>query len=283
MVNDKQEGKWSYWSDNGKKVTEKTYQAGNLIKEETKSIENLVSNFHSTNDSYLFKTRETDKVFIRFDFNLKKRNNNIEKVIAVIKSNLNSSTRLKHISNDGNDKDEIINYIIECTDINISEETMSCKDSKGVPHTAYISTISASFVIKNIEGRYIDSHAYTGTNRGLFLTTCIYSHEEAFSRANTTNYIDKFIETQLPIKTFITGVIEKNKDGTAKSVSVEGGTNIGMFSCEFNVLDEQNSLIGKIKVKDINSNTTICKVKNGEEIITSKLASGAKLKVISTN
>jgi hypothetical protein len=161
--------------------------------------------------------------------------------------------------------------------------TMNCKSLNGNISTAYICDIDVSFVLRDYDGNIIKSNPIKATNKGLILTVCRFSEEEAFNAANNTNYIKKVIEAFVPIKTLIIGIEEKNSDGSAKTVTIEGGNNIGVYSCEFNVLDEQSNLVGKIKVKDVNPYSTICKVKEGGDVISSKLTSGAKLKVVSIN
>ncbi|RIK75883.1 hypothetical protein DCC62_12450 [candidate division KSB1 bacterium] len=281
LINDKQDGKWRYWLNNDKTI-ERIYKDGELIKEETKIVANLISRFIPSNKSFLFSTREDNKVFFRFDFNLRNTNEYTNSVINTVKANLSTSKRLSQVIVNETNVDESINYFIECTGINVTSETMTCKTSKTSAATAYIANIAVSFALKNAEGGYIDSDTYTSTNKGFLLTTCVYSFQEAFTKANNTDYLEKFIDKHFPVKTFITGIGERNKKGELESVSIEGGDDIGISKSKFYVYEENgNSSIGIIKAKEISYGSTLCKVVEGGNVISAKLASGAKLKVVS--
>jgi len=282
LVDGKQDGKWIYWSNNGDKIIEKTYSGGELIKEETKIVANLIRNFRSSNNAFLFRTREEDKVFVRFDFKLKNADSYTSNVVNTIKANFSSSKRLSEVTLDVTNIDESINYFMECTDVNVTSETMTCKTSKTSAATAYIAYVAVSFVLKNAGGGYIGSDTYTSTNKGFLLTTCVYSFQEAFNKANNTDYLEKFIEKNIPVKTIITGIGERNKKGELESVFIAGGDDIGISKSKFYVYEENgNSSIGVIKVTNVSYGSTLCKVIEGKNIISSKLESGAKLKVVS--
>jgi len=282
LINENPDGKWTYWLDNGEKIEEKLFNNGILVKEETKITANLLSNYHPTPYSLLFRTPENDMVFIRFDFNIQDVSNPMtQQVISQIKNNLNSCKRLLNVYLEKSNNDESFTYFIECNNISIDFSTMNCKDANGGIRTAYICNINVSYSLKNSTGNYINSKSIQATNKGFLLTVCRYSEEEAFDAANNTNYVTKLIEAFIPIKTSIIDIEERNSDGSAKTVSIEGGNNIGFYSCELNVLDDQSKIIGKIKVKDINPSSSVCKVKDGGSAISSKLSSGAKLKVVS--
>ena len=91
----------------------------------------------------------------------------------------------------------------------------------------------------------------------------------------------KFIYKNFPVKTFIKDIEDKNRKGDAEIVSIVGGDNIGIREVDdYNVFDEQNNSIGKIKIHKIGADQTKCKVKSGGDIISSKMAAGAKLKVV---
>ena len=276
-INDKREGVWTYWFDNGKKITEKTFLNGKLIHEETKTVANLVSNFNKTNNSFLFKTPENDKVIVRFDFILQNKDDNTGEVIKVISGNLYSSYRLVPISAIGSDKDESINYIIECTNIDVEFETTQVNSTKNGLYYVYKCNISVTLTLKNSEGETINLKTYSHGSGFLVFT----SKQGAFDSANKTDYITKFICKNLPIKTRITTIEDKDSDGAAKTITITGGANIGIYSCEFEVFDEQNKSIGIIKTKDIFSNSTTCKVKTGGDAISLKINQGVKLKVVS--
>jgi len=283
LIDGKQDGKWTYWVNNGNSITEKTYRDGALLKEETKIVANLISNFRPSNNSCLFRTREEDKVFVRFDFNLNKTDSYISNVVSAMKTNFFTSKRITRVSVDGSNRDESINYFMECNRIEVTYETMTCKTGENSSSTAYIAHIAVTFALRNAEGRYVDSESYTKTNKGFLLTTCVFSFDEAFKKANNNaDYLEKFIDKSFPVKTIIDGIGSRNKKGELETVSIKGGDDIGISKSKFYVYEENSTTsIGVLKVKELYYTSTLCKVVEGGEIISSKLASGAKLKVVS--
>lgn len=283
LIDGKQDGKWTYWLNNGDNIIEKTYSDGNLIKEETKIVANLISNFVPSNNSFLFRTREKDKVFVRFDFNLNKTDSYISNVVSAIKTNFFTSKRITRVSVDGANGDESINYFMECNRIEVTYETMTCKTGENSSSTAYIANIVVTFTLRNAEGRYIDSESYTKTNKGFLLTTCVFSFDEAFKKANNNaDYLEKVIDKSFPVKTNINGIGSRNKKGELETVSIEGGDDIGITKSKFYVYEENSTAsIGVLKVKELGYTSTLCKVVEGGDVISSKFASGTKLRVVS--
>lgn len=283
LLSGKQEGVWIYWSDNGKKVIEKTFQNGILINEKTKIVANLVSRFIPSSSSFLFKTPENDKVFIRFDINpfIEESNEYNNRVIDAIKQNLKSSNRLTRVDIFSADKDETIDYFVECTKINISFQTYNYTGTDQKTYTCHMANIDFTFSLKNAENQSIDTETYyvSSYHGGILF---FGSPQDAFNYANKTNYIITFINEYFPIKTFITGIQNQSKKGIVESVVIDGGSNIGIISSyKFNVYEENTNIaIGIIQAKKVSNESTICKVIDGEDIITSKLNQRSRLKVI---
>ena len=285
LISGKPEGEWIYWYDNGKKVTEKTFKNGVLINEKTKMVANLVSRFIPTSSSYLFRTRENDKVFFRFDFNAQKVDEYYDRVKDAIVNNLISSDRLT-LKHDfyGADKDESINYFVECTNIIVNFTTWNCAE-QGKTYTCYNADIKVTYTLKNTENQLVDTKTYYATSYYGFLSSGHhYSSQDAFNFANKTNYVKNFIDECFPIKTFITKIQNQSKKGLVETVVIDGGNNIGIYSSnKFNVYEENTNIaIGIIQAKKVSNESTICKVIDGEAVITSKLNQKIKLRVVAT-
>ena len=77
-----------------------------------------------------------------------------------------------------------------------------------------------------------------------------------------------------PVESHITS--EQNGIVTL-STGIKTGIQEGMM---FNVYDG-NILLGEIKVKEVADNSATCKVKTGDDLISSKISQGVKLKVVS--
>jgi len=295
LIDGKQDGKWTFWSNNGNNIIERTYVDGNLIKEETKIVANLISNFRPSNNSFLFRTREDNKVFFQFDFKLQNTDGNTINVINTIKANLSNSKRLSGVTVDGEDKDESINCFIECTNINVNYNTKKCQTydlkTKKVlsEYSINIPTIEVSVVLKDMERRQIASRTYRSTATDHIDNICQLGYnnpnfkQNAFDATNGVDYLMKFINEYFPVKTIIASIEERNKKGEIESVSIRGGDDIGISKSNFYVYEETgNGAIGILKVKKVFYGSTLCKVIEGGNIISSKLASGAKLIVVST-
>ena len=281
LVSGKQEGEWTYWSDNGKTKIEKIFKNGEVINERRKSVANLVSRFIPSSSSYLFKTREKDKIFIRFDFDSQIDNQYNKRVIDAIEQNLVSSNRLTRVDIVGADKDESLNFFVECTNIKVAFETYQCAE-QGKMYTCQTANIEVTYSLKNEENQPIITKTYYASSYNGILSPHFYSPQDAFNFANKTNYIIAFINEYFPIKTFVSGIQNQSKKGIAESVVIDGGSNIGIISSnKFNVYEENTNIaIGIIQAKKVSNESTICKVIDGEDIITSKLNQKIKLKVV---
>ena len=286
-IDDLENGKFVILDDNLKEITVQ-YKDGVIEY----NYDNLVTNFETNGNSYLFCTPERDKVFVRFDFNISNRDSYITSVIGVIEKNLANSARLSQITNVDLYANKGINLFIECTNIQVEFGTFTCKDSKGNTITAYNSTVKVSLNIKNDKGSTLDAQTYTNTTKAIIFATCYLSPQAAFNEAINTNFISGFINEHLPIKTVINAVEDVSKTGDAETVSLIGGTNIGIlapgpfnpFQQKFKVYEaDGGASIGLIKVKKAAIESATCKVIEGGAVIAAKMKQGIKLKVVSTN
>lgn len=202
-LNNKKDGKWLTWSDHGEKLTEETYKDDVLQGSTVKIISNLVG-FHRTN-SLLFKLKDA-KTFIRFEFKsyaLTNDGSNTSKVALSIKNNLNYLSGLTPITADGEYKDEIINYIIELNNINVSFESFTGPDiryTNSGNRSGYSATVVVTYNIIGSDNLLIESKSTKNTTKHLLFSIPYETEDEALTVANEKGYVGKAIEKYISIK-----------------------------------------------------------------------------------
>jgi hypothetical protein len=278
------DGKGVFYDKNGNK-TSGVFKSDVLVYND----EMLISNFIATENSNLYVTPEKVKVFVRIDFIGKPDDVNVSAVIRQLKSNIPASGRLNLIYNTDSYSDEVLGYIIMCSDIKITFEGATCKDNQGREFKGYNCNISLNLLIRNNKGISINHQTVTSTSNILF-APCYTTTAEAFKAAKDNININSFIKTNVPTITVITGIEKTDKSGAAKSVFVEGGSNIGLtqpgpfntYIQEFDVYEETNKVvIGKLKVRNVDNQTSIFSVVEGGIIIADKISKGYKLVIVS--
>lgn len=185
-INNKQDGRWQYWSADGQEVTVKIYEKGQLVKEEApKNIKFLVSNFHPSENSYLLKLDDKDNSIIRVDLSIDSRPNNLyfEKVRSLIKEKFSPpSNKFSNLPIVDSNKNKSIDCAVDIYNVDVSFFNCTYFQNK-VQYSGYSTTITISAQIKSVDGRIDKDETLKFTPKTLLLITCSSSQEGAFATA----------------------------------------------------------------------------------------------------
>jgi antitoxin component YwqK of YwqJK toxin-antitoxin module len=306
-TNGKFDGKLTTWNEDSFKTSEQYYKNGKkdsisvfweekgltrtryfkddiLINEEIVNPANLISNISLNRNEYLFYylTGEgKDKVFVKLKINDKTFENDRMKRNMV--SNLLSSIqkRLVRIPNKSIYNDKYLSFTVELFDLKYFADGEYSENSN---KTMYTGNCSYKIKLYNNQNKLINEGRFNSKEEKTFFITSYGDKSTALrkgiKKADCENFMYKFF----PIKSEIIEIISL-RGNKANTVKISAGTEIGVKkNLKFNIYSRdllKSTIVGELKVIEVNPTYSLCKVTQGKEIILSKFESDKKITIIS--
>jgi antitoxin component YwqK of YwqJK toxin-antitoxin module len=204
LVNDKKDGKWMYWLENGDNINIKTYKDGKVLSEETKNAKTLISNFKDDKTSLFFKVADNNKTFIRVNFGINTSDPFVDRLMVIFKDRLRHLDRISEISPEGLYADENYNYFLNVTDFKVTFKDKTCANILSGEKRGFSCIIDFSCTLITVDGKLIDNKA--GSNdTDVFFGKCYDDKDLALDGAiyrkdYLKKFIEKMIDSNFPLK-----------------------------------------------------------------------------------
>jgi len=288
------------YDENGGK-TISYYEKGKLINRKSEKEENLVSNNVSSSNDFIFfciSGADNDTTFIKLRTNDNSSYDRFKsQIVTEILSNMYARFHLTRNYDDGGYGRNYISYFYELSDVTYSTKYVSYKskcvdknmkvyDCTKSGYTAachYILTLSDA--ARNII--YNGNANFTTTDKLYQKDVYSDTQDDAIYKVSKNANSEYAVYHFFPIKSFISD-LGKVRGGTkVKTVVISAGTDFGVYKgLEFNVIGfdswTSKNVQASLVVDEINSSTSVCKVKSGDEEIYNMFISGRRIKIIST-
>ena len=244
----------------------------------------------STAESILFRfiadeTHPRKMLFLDFDFHM--ADPNAQFVANSVYSAMVNTHRFKRVFFDKyqQDANDTIFYIVNYSDIEASAFYVGRVDMYGNQLPDYTAKISCKVSITDYNGKVIYSNIFKrGDKVGERIHLLRYATEEEAikqSAGKLSDEISDFFSEKFPVVSSVISVDDAGRDGNAKTIILKGGENMGISEQTGFKIIYKDKQIGTVKVKSVDEKTSVCKVLDGGDAITAKLAAGKILKAVS--
>lgn len=256
---------------------------------------NLIKNLRSGQHTKIYRTictSKEDMYFVKVNFNLRTDDFYCNKIKTYLVEALRK--RLAVLKGDDYEKyaDDSITYIFDIDEISAKNKVTNGQNSSGQSVSGYTTEISYVMTLKRADDQKVMlSHSVSDWgDRALYLKEDD-SFYHVFNSSDWQSLTAKLVLAFFPPKALVLTIDDKNSKGEATALTINEGYDIGIpqpgilvsyFMNIYEIKGDEMILIGKVKIKDVNFDSSKCKVTEGGALIAEKFASGAKLKAMMT-
>jgi antitoxin component YwqK of YwqJK toxin-antitoxin module len=287
------------YDESGGKTAVK-YENGVIVKREMQNDENLISRVRLGSNDFLYyclSGEDMDTTFIRLTIDGanssdRYKTNIISAIVAYID---NRFTKIYNAQDFGN---RYISYLFSISDVSYSTQSVQynskCADKNlkiyDCVRTGYIGICHYQLVLKNANGNVL----YNGnsTFKAPDLSDISFSVHYGQNADEAMDNVTKKANAQyavfhfFPIHAFISELGKVKGDAKVKTVTISVGSNYGVYKgMDFYMSSEDSWATGikvaKLTITEVNSTTSECKVKEGNEEVFHRFQNGKKVKIIS--